>query len=123
MRSGGPLTGMTDLMPQNLTAYTTAPASADPLTGAGTMTRTQILLQPWPCSLQPVRRIPDATLMNLSGTEGTKQAWRCYTRWFDAAGVSEVRVDGRFYTLLKVLNVAGADQVIELQLGAPEERT
>ena len=86
-RSGDPVNAMSDLKKDVLTAYGLTPGTPDPLTGAGTATRGLLFTER--CSLQPVTRIPDAVLANLSGMQGIKKVWRCVANW-PAAGIESV---------------------------------
>ena len=106
------------LLKDTLTAYAVTPGTSDPLTGAGSATRSLLVSQP--CSLQEVRRIPDATLTNLSGTQASRRAYRVYTAWVDLSTAHEIAVNGIQYVLLKVIDVGGQREISELQLGAAE---
>jgi hypothetical protein len=106
------------LLKDTLTAYAATAGTSDPLTGAGTSTRTLLVSQP--CNLQEVRRIPDATLTNLSGVQASKRAYRCYTKWVDLSGAHEIAVNGVQYVLLKPIDVGGQHEILELQLGTAE---
>jgi hypothetical protein len=119
-RSGDPVSAMPDLKKDMLTAYGPVAGVPDPLTGAGTVTRAVLFTQR--CSLQPVTRIPDAVLANLSGMQGIKKVWRCVLNWPAAGidGVSEYAVNGTVYTLLKPVDMAGQRLMLELFLGATE---